>query len=193
MHLKHLSLLCCFISINTFGQTLTITNGSKEKTFKSGSVYEINLGEGPIAGEGYCCDWSELVGTLYSVTEDSLFMEMNSYTRKMVIDGIKLKHDLYAKDATNFGRFTREDVFALKNFKSLKSKKRKTAFIIVGGLLLFTGIATAGNYIILSDDDSKKTILQSGAIQVGTGIGFLIMSSSKKYRFKGHTSTWRIK
>ncbi len=193
MYLNYSTLLFCFVSISTFGQTLTIANGRTEKSFKPNAFYEIILREGSIGGKEDCCESIKLSGSLSGVSKDSLYMQLSSYVHIKRVDDIKVEQQVFSKSGNNYGSFARHDIFSIEHHKSLKSKKRKDAFTVIGGLLLFTGIVTAANYSILSDDKSKTSILKSGGIQVGVGIGFIIARNSRKYRFKGTGEIWWIK
>lgn len=187
-----LLLLSAFVQF-TFAQSLTITNGTKEKTFKPGSFYEIIIAENEEVLKNDCCDWSTLEGTLSSMTADSLNMQLTSYSRRMIVDGIKIEHERYGREGSNFGSFASSDIFSLKYYKSEKSKKIKSTLMVVGGILLFTATATSVNTFILPDKDNRTNLWQSAGVQAGTSIAFLILSSSKQYKFKGDEGKWRIK
>ncbi|HFA50954.1 MAG TPA: hypothetical protein ENJ95_18240 [Bacteroidetes bacterium] len=182
---------CCFISINIFGQTLTITNGETEKTFKPSSVYVISFGEGEPSGK--CCDWTEMTGTLSGLNKDSIRLRLSKYTQMTVAEDLSSDHTITYKNDLNFGSLAKKDIYSLVKYKSLKSKKRKNNFGIAGGILLFTGVTTALNSFIVSDKDSKRDILLSGAAQVGLSITFLAFNSTPKYKFRGDGNIWRIK
>ena len=195
MQTKLFLLLLCSLGINTFAQTFTLSYilNDKGKTFKSGGFYEIILAENEEALKNNCCEWTTLKGSLSSVTEDSFQMNLKSYEQRAIVDDVKIFHENYAKEGSNFGSFSQQDIFSIRHYKSEKSRKRKNAFSGAGGVLIFTGVVTAINALIVKDDDSKKDILQSGGVQVGAGLAFVIMGNSKRYKLKGKDGNWQLR
>lgn len=176
-----------------FAQSLTITNGIKEKTFAPDGFYEIILGEGPNRENLNCCESTQLIGRLSALSRDSLHMDLTKYTHRKFLDDFKIEDQIFSVDKTNAGSFANSDIYSIKFFKSEKSRKRKENLLGIGGLLFFSGILTSANYFFVSDSDSKKTILKSGALQFGIGITLISMRKTKEYKFKGEDGVWRVK
>ena len=81
----------------------------------------------------------------------------------------------------------------MKYFKSAKSKKRKEGiFFGLGGILLTTGIITAANRFVVSDNDSKRKLAISGGIQFGVGLTLLTFTGTRKYKFNEKENPWRF-
>ena len=192
---KTLFFVLCLLSTiaTTHGQTLILTNGSQEINFKSGGIYEIILAETDRDLEKDCCNYSEYRGSLSKVTEDSLHLQLIQYIEQVMENDRKIAKRIVSDIGNNYGSIARRDIFSIKYYKSQKSKKRKKAFTIVGGMLLFTAAATALNTIIISNKDSRNTLWQSAGIQAGTGILSIALSGSKQYKLKGKEGVWRVK
>ncbi|MEZ4935028.1 MAG: hypothetical protein R2788_23215 [Saprospiraceae bacterium] len=174
-------------------QSLTITNGTKEKTFNPDGFYEIILGEGPNRENLSCCESIQLIGRLSALSKDSLHMDLTKYTNRKFMDDFKIEDQVYSVDKTNYGNFAYSDIYSIKFYKSEKSIKRKGNLTGVGALLFFSGILTSANYFFISDSDSKKTALKSGVVQFGIGLTLISISKPKEYKFKGEDRVWRVK
>lgn len=190
---KHLSLIIFFfITLQfTFSQTFLLTNGATEKKFPDGSAYKMILGE-PSEEENGCCEFAELEGVLTAVTKDSFQMDLKKYYFRNKVDDVEVEYGIFANENFNYGVFAKSDIYSLQRFKSPKNIKRKANIGILGGILIFTGVATGINYFVVNKD-SRKEILYSAGVQVGLGIVLASSSGSKKYRLKGEGDVWRMK
>ncbi len=82
---------------------------------------------------------------------------------------------------------------ALQAYYIVKLKKRKENILGTGVLMVFTGVVTALNALVVKDKSSKKSILISGGIQLGVGIGFIIAGDTKSYHLRDRGDIWSIK
>lgn len=175
-----------------FGQGLRLTRGLETKKFKENSVFEMVLAEEDPARNRTYCDYLELVGTFKSVKGDSLFLQLSSLVDHRLIDDASIEQSLlFDSNVRNYPVASNQIVY-LQRYKSLKRKKAKQNFGIAGGLLIFTGAATALNGFVVKGKSNKNNLLLSGALQIGLGISFGIASRSEKYYFKSRIENWAI-
>ena len=106
---------------------------------------------------------------------------------------MQIVHQNYAKEASNYSHFPKNDIIVVRHFKSEKSRNRKVVLFGLGAAFLSTGIITAMNTFVISDSDSKKNLWRSSGIQAGAGIALMIANGSKKYQVKGKDTFWEIK
>ena len=90
MKKHYLPFLFLFIAQTTFTQSLILTNGTKEKTFKPDGYYEIVLAESEKDLENDCCNYTDIKGTLTGVTADSIQMQLSWFAERNMIDNTKL-------------------------------------------------------------------------------------------------------
>lgn len=88
--------------------------------------------------------------------------------------------------------FAVEDMVGLKHFKSEKAQKHKSAFGIVGGIMMFTGAITALNAFLAKDFSNREDLLIAGVILIGTGLTFGLMGSTKNYYFRDKEEVWKV-
>ncbi len=193
MKYRILLFVLCLLSTTASTQTLTLTNDGKGKTFKPGGIYEIILADGETDLQSDCCDYLEYWGRLLKVTEDSLHLQLTQYIEREMANDTKIAKGIVSDLGNNYGNIARDDIFSIQYYKSEKSKKRKNAFATIGGILIVTAVATAVNNIFISEKDSRKDLWRSAGVQLGTGIIFGIMASSKKFELKGKDRAWKIK
>ena len=182
----------CLIGLNSFGQGLRLTRGLETKEFKGNSVFEMVLAEEDPTRNRTYCDYLELVGTFKSVKGDSLFLQLSSLVDHRLIDDASIEQSLlFHSNVRNYPVSTNQIVF-LKRYKSDKSRKARQKLGVAGGILLFTGAATALNALVVKGKSNKNNLLLSGGLQIGLGIGFGIASTAKKYYLKNRSDQWAI-
>ncbi|MEO1257449.1 MAG: hypothetical protein AAFZ15_01585 [Bacteroidota bacterium] len=192
---KHPTLIILFCCIFQFinAQSLTLTNGNKEKTFKPGGYYEIVLADSEKDLEGDCCNFTDIKGSVTGVTADSLQMQLSWFAERNIVDGAKLAYSQVSQKGNNYGSFAHGDILYLRHYKSKKSKKRKDNLSVFGALLVTTGAVTLANTLLIDNKDDRQKLLYSAAAQGGVGFVLVFSNISKKYRFKGNQDLWRIK
>lgn len=178
------------LSTVVFAQSVTITNGLKEKTFKPESQYTILFGEQ--SEKENCCNSTVVEGSIKAVTKDSIEVLVSSLVTRKVSDDFTIVNTNTSK-AGYLKTFAQKDIYNLSHYKSKRSKKRKNSFIVMGSLLLFSGLVTTANYLAVKKDSSKKTLLYTGGLEVGLGIGILLFTKKKTYAFKKNTPNWYFK
>ena len=187
----HFSFL--FFTLILSAQTLTLTNGSMEKKLVSSGIYEIYLADSETDFRNDCCNYTDLRGTLTNVTTDSIYMKLNWFAERNMIDDTKIAYSTVSQKGSNYSSFAHSDIFSIRHFKSDKSKKRKQNLSTTGGLLVITGLVTAVNTFLLDNKDGRQILWQSAGVQGGLAIAFIIAGSSKKYQLKGGNPEWKIK
>ncbi len=190
MKKSFLVLLCTLFGLHVFGQGLTITSGNKVKNFKPGSWYEIVV-EGKAVG-GQPCDHLEYTGTISNITNDSITLLTGKVTIRSVVESTNVEHSMLFAGQRARTTFAVEDMVGLKHYKSEKAQKTEKGLGIAGGILIFTGLVTAFNIFLIEDTSSRKNILLSGGIQMGLGITFASISSSKRYYFRERDDVWKV-
>ena len=152
----------CLIGLNSFGQGLRLTRGLETKEFKGNSVFEMVLAEEDPTRNRTYCDYLELVGTFKSVKGDSLFLQLSSLVDHRLIDDASIEQSLlFHSNVRNYPVSTNQIVF-LKRYKSDKSRKARQKLGVAGGILLFTGAATALNALVVKGKSNKNNLLLSG-------------------------------
>jgi len=185
--------ICCLLSLNGFGQRLTLFKGNDQKTFKESSIFEVVTSESNPDNDNNSCNATELIGKLISISNDSMTLQLSSYTKKRNEENFEGANIFNLQAWPMKATIAQKEIVYLKNFKSYKSRNRKDGFQIAGGILLFTGAVTALNTFVVKDKSNKGNLLLSGGAQVGLGIGFLIAGSSKKYNLRNNEEIWTIK
>ncbi len=186
-------ILLCFISLTCFSQELKLWKGDEEKTFKTGTLFEIVVDNANKSADKRWCSSAELVGKIVSVTDDSLKLLLNSYKIRNNMENVKKEENFYSQTGTIEAKIAKNEIVYLRNYKSLKHKKRKENIMGTGVLMVFTGVVTALNALVVKDKSSKKSILISGGIQLGIGIGFIIAGDTKSYHLRDRGDIWSIK
>lgn len=179
--------------MSNYAQGLTITNGEKDKTFKEGSVFQLRLTNHDIPQDGKITNWTEVVGIISQTTRDSFSMILKSYENNYTVNYVDVTDIITSKMSNNYGVFSKNDLFSLRKYKSYKSKKRRDNLIGIGGILMFTGMITSMNAFLVHEGSNRNKILISGGIQVGLGIGSLIMYRPREYNFNCGNEFWEIK
>jgi len=182
----------CLVSLNCFSQELRLSKGTDEKTFKKGSIFEIVISENNHSDDKVSCKSAELIGKIISISQDSLTLQLSTYKSNKIVENVEIEDVFQSKTGTIEATIAQREIIYLRNYKTLKHKKKK-AGLAVGGLFLFTGAVTALNAFVVNDRNSKNNLLISGGAQFGLGVGFLIASNSKKYCLSNCEETWTIK
>ena len=185
-----LIVICSIACASCIGQGLTLTKNGKTRTFDEKTALEMALVRQYESDESKCCERIELIGYVTSLGPDSLGLRLNSYTRTTLIDDLEVKDVLQSNAGTLNMSIAQRDIYFVQ---SAEASKRKTAFNIAGGLLLFTGAATALHAILVDGKSNKNTLLISAGAQVGLGIGFVIAGRPKKYYLKDSDDVWSIR
>jgi hypothetical protein len=179
--------------MGNYAQGLTITNGEKDKTFKEGSVFQLRLTNKDIPQDGKIIDWTEAVGVISQMSRDSFTMILKSYENNYTVDYVNVTDVITSRMSNNYGVFSKNDLFSLRKYKSYKSKKRRDNLIGIGGIFMFTGMITSMNAFLVPEGSNRNKILISGCIQVGLGIGSLILYRPREYNFNCGNDFWEIK
>lgn len=174
-------LFCSMLSLNGFSQGLKLSKGGEKKVFKTGSIFKVVTikYEGP--DDEKCCDYEHFIGTITGISKDSLSFQLSEVVRTKTSENIDIQEVLQSENSSIPMVVSHKKILYIENYKSPKSMKTKDGFQIAGGLLLFTGVATALNAFLVHNKNSKNNLLISGGAQLGLGIGFLIMHNTKKY------------
>lgn len=186
-------ILLCFLCTTCFSQELKLWKGDEEKTFKTGTLFEIVVDNANKSADKRWCSSAEFVGKIVSVTDDSIKLLLNSYKIRNNMENVKKEENFYSQTGTIEAKIAKNEIVYLRNYKSLKQKKRKENFLGTGVLMVFTGVVTALNALVVKDKSSKKSILISGGIQLGVGIGFIIAGDTKSYHLRDRGDIWSIK
>ena len=182
-----------FLTSSLFTQTLTLTDGTKDKTLGPEGIFEIYLAESEKDLENDCCNYSDLKGNLTKVTSDSISMKLNWYAERNMIDDTKVAYNMTSLKWNNYGNFAHNDIYSIQHFKSEKSKKRKRSFTNIGALLFLTAAFTAGNTLFIDNKNDRQNLWKSAGVQGGLFLAFAIAGGSKKYVLKGEDAKWKIK
>lgn len=189
--LKQITLLfLCFLSFNSFGQGLNLEKNQQQKLFNAGSVFEIvvNNEKEPVKE---CCNQTTLVGEIAAVTKDSIRFNLSAFSRSKTLEKTTV-HQLFSMlDNPIPTAIARQDIFSLRNYKSLKSKKKRDNLAGAGALLAIAGIATSLNSLWIKPEHRKNLLIVGGS-QFVLGITFGAIGTAKTYRFKDTERPWRI-
>lgn len=179
-------LLCC--SLGSFGQTLQVFNYNQVKTFKPTSYYEIVT-----AANNSDCDWAQYLGRITQISVDSLVFQATSIKSRKMLDATAAVHTQQFPHNAGQVSLAHNDILFLRHYRSEKAFDRRKAYSIIGGLLLFTGAATAIHGLLIDDKPSRKTLFLSGGIQCITGLVFGISSSPPRYYLRDREKVWWIR
>ncbi len=186
----YILLLLCFQSFYGFSQGLTLTSGTKVKTFKPGSWYEVVV-NGKYNG-AQPCDKLYYKGTLAQTSPDSLTMNTGRVILLSVVESKIIEHEMVFPGQKNKATFAVEDIQYLEHYTSEKAQKRKRVFAGVGGVLLATGAVTALHALAVDGSANRRTLLISGGIQFGLGITLGFSSTTKRYYFRDKEEVWKV-
>lgn len=186
-------ILLCFLSTTCFSQELKLWKGKDEKTFKPGSLFEIVVDKTNKSADKSWCSSAQLVGKIVAISDDSLTLQLNSYSIKKTMENVENKEIFLSQTGTLESTIAKNEIIYLSNYKSQKHKKRKENIFTTGGLMVFTGLVTALNALVVKDKSSKKTLLISGGLQFGLGLGLTITNDTKKYYLRNRHDIWSIK
>lgn len=173
------------LAIFCSAQGITITKGNSHKTFKQNSIFKIYQKSISTDLQNQCCEVGEYIGTITSLSPDSLNLRLKSYTLKKNVNEVQMESILYSLPETMSMTISKKDIDYLQRYKSYKSLKVKENLMPLGSILLFTGLVTGINTVFVKDKKGKNALLTSGGIQIGAGITLLIASKSRKYHFQG--------
>ena len=162
-------LILSILAGSLHSQSLTITDGSQTETFRPDGYYEITL------KDNQCC--TGLYGSITAIDGDRITMQLDKFGYNSKGD-IKLQHHLLQKEEDTKYSFSVNHLRELTYYKSRKGKKWNRTLTGIGAILVFTGIASASHYFILSDTDSKRTMAISGGIQFGVGLIMALFTSN---------------
>ncbi|MCC6410203.1 MAG: hypothetical protein IT270_01010 [Saprospiraceae bacterium] len=172
-----------------FSQQITITSGSKTKTFQPGSWYIIKTSDVSINSQR--SDRIYYEGAFTRISADSLEMHTGTVKARNIVGPITVEQD-YVYNAKALTTVAVRDIRYLQHYKSKKTYESKKSWNIAGGILILTGAFTALDFIIVDDKESRKELLVYGGIQVGAGIAIAALSSSKKHYFKENERVWKM-
>lgn len=175
----------------TYAQELSISKLTLTKSFDLSGYFELGIDKNK-EGSKECCNTASLFGYIADVRKDHIVFNLVKGSSVYKSASLELSSLMIPETGNSELNIPKEDVALLRYFKSKKHAKRKEAFLITGGLLLFTGIATTIHYFILGESENKNRLLYSGGIQCGLGIGLLISSNTKSYKFKHTSDPWQL-
>ncbi|HRW75242.1 MAG: hypothetical protein H6568_11865 [Lewinellaceae bacterium] len=193
-HMKNLLVIAgiCLVGVHGFAQGLTLSRGHETKTFKENTIFEMVLSnEYPYSG-GQLCEYQEVVGSVVSARTDSLFMQLYSLVDHRNHDDARVTQLLLNQSPIGTYPVSVDRIVRLESYKSMKNKKAHRNLAIAGGLLMFTGAATALNAILMKGQSNKRTLLLSGGLQFGLGIGFAVASRPNRYYLHHRPDPWVI-
>lgn len=181
------------IGLACHAQELQITNGKKVKEFDFNDKFRFKLEDSLRTDEG--TGYYEFFGSVAEASDDSIRINLVEYHSHFDKD-LKLQWNNFRTlpYPTQF-KFAVKDISAMQHYKSTKSSKGKIMIWGFGTALIFTGLMTSANTLIVSDKQSKKTLLWSGVVQLGAGITMTSLGKARWYRFsKGPgPDPWRFK
>jgi len=196
--MKNTSLLFLFLLVfcgNLTAQSLTITQGNKEKTFKKDSFFEIYLNDSSKTQIDPCCGNTSVFGKIVEVKNDSITMNLFEHKTNSKENGESFQTERYI-NAGNFRyTFAADDMINLMRYKSKEAKKKKRGFRNAGGLILFTGLTTGVVSFLADKDGGRNKVLLASAVQLGMSFTFIKMGNRKHYNMKKDRTkdVWRVK
>ncbi len=185
-------ILCC-IGWNCSGQGLTLIKGNYQKTFDEGSVFEIVNAEKQKSKDADCCNYTQLTGKIKSIGADSITLQLFNISTKKLIDGTESENIYFSQNGKIKSTIAQDQIYYLRNFKTYKSINRKISFKIIGAILLTAGAVTMLNSFIVNNRSNKNKLLYTGGAQIGLGLGFSILGSTRKYFLHHTNNNWVIK
>ncbi|NNF22891.1 MAG: hypothetical protein HKN67_13195 [Saprospiraceae bacterium] len=185
-------LLIVLFQVSLQGQNLDISKSGKVLSFDLNGYFEIGVDRNQ-KGDSECCHTSIFEGYILNINEKDIEMKVVKGSSIYKDAGTQMNSLLMPGNFNPNVFIKKTEIAGLKYYKSERSMKRKKAFIVTGGMLIFTGLATAAHYFIVGESENKNRLLYSAGIQGGLGIGFLISSSSKSYSFRNIDDPWKIK
>jgi hypothetical protein len=188
---QHIDSLLYWLEL--FRKGLTLIKGNYQKTFKEGFVFEIVNAEKPKSKDADCCNYTQLTGKIYSIEGDSITLQLFSVSNKKVIDGTENEHIYFSQTGMIKSTIAWDQIYYLRNFKNYKNINRKTNFQIIGAILMVTGAVTMLNSFIVDTRSNKNKLLYTGGAQIGLGLGFSILGSTKKYFLHHTNNNWVFK
>ena len=179
---------------NLAAQNLTITQGNKEKSFKAGSLFEIQL-EHPESKQDACCDLIFLSGQIVEIAKDSITMSLAEYNTQLTTNGEKVRTIRFIEAADLSYKFASADMVNFRNFKSVAVKKKKKNRQNFGGVLFLTGATTGLVSLLVDKGEGRNKILLASAIQIGGSFTLFAIGSSRKYDFKEDepVDNWKVR
>ena len=173
-----------------FSQSLKITNGTETETLSNDSFYKLSTG---LKEDSKCYDCIKIEGLINGSSTDSIVFALKSiernFTKTKVVSSIDFE-TLHLN--SNSWTVLKSDIHLVEVFKSAKSEKKFRNRRIWGGLLIFTGIATAASSLLVEKGNSRKSLLIAAGIEGVLGFGLSIPFGKKTYKFFGSDS-WEFK
>jgi hypothetical protein len=173
-------------------QGLTLSNGGVRKDFRLDDVYEAVFSEFHDPDDDCNCRFSTVIGRIASVSPDSVRFVIHEVVHRNYTGEMRVENQVFNINTAAVTSFPREDLLYLQHYRSLKSKKAKEGFTGAGVLLIFTGIATSLSALAARDKKSRGHVALAGGAQVGLGILFVAVSSTRKYYVSGGGDVWSI-
>ncbi|MEM1321376.1 MAG: hypothetical protein AAGG75_14065 [Bacteroidota bacterium] len=191
--MKRFKIFCLLLlfSSTLLAQKVRISNGTLIKQFPENSYYELDFGDRDEQGR-ICCNYGVITGYIRALGPDSIGVLLDSYTNYELPDSMPVRQAIVFKTPSRYQTFAKTDLLSLQRFKNAKQRKRKENIQTLGGIIMFAGLVTLTNHLIVDEPANRNVLLIAGGIQVGVGIALVSIGRSKRYRFKGQKQNWAV-
>ncbi len=186
--------LFALLLFSLFGhaQTVRLTDGISEKAFPASYYFELSTKSRSAKGKD-CCGTATYYGRIKAIEEDSIRMELHFAEIANYLEHKEINRTFKAPAPQWTAPIARRDIHNVRVFKTQKSRKQKFNRFAFGGILLFTGAATALNtFAVSKNGTNRENLLYSAAAQASVGIGLMIFNAPRSYQFKETDEPWRF-
>jgi len=135
-----------------------------------------------------CCNSSRFLGKIVGVSVDSIQVSARQLETRRKEDD----NGFYSKLSFNTKKELPIYSLAKNSITSFEKKpnKLKETLVVVGGILIFTSVATAIHAFVVDGDDRNALLISSG-IQVGASLAFLI-TAAENPKYKIGDGAWNF-
>lgn len=179
-------------TLSALNQTIKLSDGKSEKLLDPNTFFTATISESVKADEKKCCDYQQLTGYITSINNDSISFKVKSLNVKKHTSDQEFNYNYFFSVSPREMTFAQKDIYYINKSKSEKSKNKHRNLFGIGGIIIFTGAATALNNFFVKEESDKKTLLISGGIQIGLGIILMSVGGEKNYYLNHKLRNWHF-
>ena len=189
------SILLIFIGSGSIhAQSFQIQKFNEVKEFGKDRLMEIRYNNYHEQSSCDYCSYISVYGFLDNVSMDSIRMQvLSTKDRKSTKDSLFQIQRSY-KPNINYTTISKSEIFFLEDYKSPKSNKWRKTSSIIGGMLVFTGIASGLSALLVDGSSNQRNLLISAGAQIVLGMTLTMTNKRKRYYFiKDSDDPWKIR
>ncbi len=186
---NYLTAILILLTIVSSSQNIEIFNYKSEMKIIPTDFLEVGV---RIDKTEKCCNYIRFEGYFSSTSKDSITFNFTNSIINQRLNSVEYKNisDYLNNDSRKV--VAKNDILYIKDYISKKNKKRMGTMTAIGGILMFGGVLTALNALVLADNNKNDLLLASG-VQIGTGLVIGLSFSKSQKKFKETNDPWRFK